>query len=69
MLSILTKFARCFVQNSPGLEGAAALLQALSFSRKLEELSFQSGTHIPATAWQKLRDAQWPNLKVAKFVQ
>ena len=63
----LTKHCRCFNKVTQGADGAADLLQALSESPLLEELDFQLCYHIPAAAWQKVRNAKWLNLKKANF--
>ena len=44
-----------------------ALLQVLSQSTTLEELSFYDCSQIPAAAWQRLHGADWRNLKIARF--
>ena len=66
-ISIKISQPRCFVEDSPGLDGAVALLEALSWSPTLETLGFFGCSHIPAAAWQKLQAARWPKLKAARF--
>ena len=58
---------RCFGQHSKGVDGAADLLEVLGKATALEELNFYGCDQIPAAAWQRLRGADWRNLKVASF--
>ena len=62
----LTK-CRCFGRGTKGAEGAADLLESLSQSPLLEELSIGGCSQIHAAAWQKVRSAKWLHLKTANF--
>ena len=64
---MLTKYCRCFNEETQGTDGAPHLLQALSQSTQLEELNFGS-SQIPAGAWQKLPDGAWPKLRDASGI-
>ena len=65
---LLTKHRRCFNKDTQGADGAADLLEALSQSPLLEELDFGDCSQISASsAWQKVRNAKWLNLKKASF--
>ena len=61
--------ARCFGDNSKGVDGAADLLQVLGKAMTLETLNFDRCSQIPAAAWQRLHGADWRNLKIASFVE
>ena len=63
----LTKHCRCFGRGTKGAEGAADLLESLSQSPLLEELSIGGCSQIHAAAWQKVRSAKWLHLKTANF--
>ena len=65
----LTKYCRCFSDDTKGADGAAHLLEVLSQSSLLEELDFGACWQIQASAWQKVRNAKWLNLKKANFNQ
>ena len=52
------------VEKRADPEEVVKLLEGLSQSRTVETLDFRERSHIPAAAWQKLRGARWPNLKV-----
>ena len=48
---------------------AVELMTGLSFSHELEVVAFPGCRQIPAAAWQQLRGAKWPRLKLANFCE
>lgn len=63
----LQKFAtRVVIRNEHGILDAS-LLSGLAHCHKLEWLDVSKCNHFPDEAWEALHEAQWPNLKVAKF--
>ncbi|CAE7221218.1 unnamed protein product, partial [Symbiodinium necroappetens] len=61
-------FKACFDERSKGVEGAAALLLALSRCQLLQELGMAECDKVPAAAWQLLATARfWEQLRKADF--